>query len=198
MILVSTAIIIASIVAVVLVGAMVALYFVGNNLQKKQMEQREQIDAASQPATLFIIDKKIMPMKDAKLPKVVMDQAPKRYQKAKVPVVKAKIGPQIMTLICDEAIFDDVPQHGEVKVMLSGIYITSVKTLHKKTKQMQQQEAENGKKRKLTLREKILRKQADYQKQLDYEMEAKKSKEEIKKQKAEEKKKRDREKKITV
>ncbi|MBP3808398.1 MAG: hypothetical protein II492_03765 [Eubacterium sp.] len=198
MILVSTAIIIASIVAVVLVGAMVALYFVGNNLQKKQMEQREQIDAASQPATLFIIDKKIMPMKDAKLPKAVMDQAPKRYQKAKVPVVKAKIGPQIMTLICDEAIFDDVPQHGEVKVMLSGIYITSVKTLHKKTKQMQQQEAENGKKRKLTLREKILRKQADYQKQLDYEMEAKKSKEEIKKQKAEEKKKRDREKKITV
>ena len=111
MILVSTAIIIASIVAVVLVGAMVALYFVGNNLQKKQMEQREQIDAASQPATLFIIDKKIMPMKDAKLPKAVMDQAPKRYQKAKVPVVKAKIGPQIMTLICDEAIFDDVPQH---------------------------------------------------------------------------------------
>ena len=198
MILVSTAIIIASIVAVVLVGAMVALYFVGNNLQKKQMEQREQIDAASQPATLFIIDKKIMPMKDAKLPKAVMDQAPKRYQKAKVPVVKAKIGPQIMTLICDEAIFDDVPQHGEVKVMLSGIYITSVKTLHKKTKQMQQQEAENGKKRKLTLRERILRKQADYQKQLDYEMEAKKSKEEIKKQKAEEKKKRDREKKITV
>ena len=198
MILVSTAIIIASIVAVVLVGAMVALYFVGNNLQKKQMEQREQIDAASQPATLFIIDKKIMPMKDAKLPKAVMDQAPKRYQKAKVPVVKAKIGPQIMTLICDEAIFDDVPQHGEVKVMLSGIYITSVKTLHKKTKQMQQQEAENGKKRKLTLHEKILRKQADYQKQLDYEMEAKKSKEEIKKQKAEEKKKRDREKKITV
>ena len=198
MILISTPLIIAIIVAVVLVGAMIALYFVGNNMQKKQMEQREQIDAASQPATLFIIDKKIMPMKDAKLPKVVMDQAPKRYQKAKLPVVKAKVGPQIMTLICDEAIFDDVPQHGEVKVMLSGIYITSVKTLHKKTKQLQQQEAENGKKRKLTLREKILRKQADYQKQLDYEMEAKKSKEEIKKQKAEEKKKRDREKKITV
>ena len=198
MLLLGTGWIIAIIVTVVLTGALIGLYFWGNKLQEKQMEQREQIDAASQPATLFIIDKKIMPMKDAKLPKAVMDQAPKRYQKAKIPVVKAKVGPQIMTLICDEGIFDDVPQHGEVKVMLSGIYITSVKTLHKKTKQMQQQEAENGKKRKLTLREKILRKQADYQKQLDYEMEAKKSKEEIKKQKAEEKKKRDREKKITV
>ena len=198
MILISTGWIVAIIVTVALTGAMVGLYFAGNKLQKKQLEQREQLNSAAQPATLFIIDKKIMPMKDAKLPKAVMDQAPKRYQKAKIPVVKAKVGPQIMTLICDEAIFDDVPQHGEVKVMLSGIYITSVKTLHKKTKQLQQQEAENGKKRKLTLREKILRKQADYQKQLDYEMEAKKSKEEIKKQKAEEKKKRDREKKITV
>jgi hypothetical protein len=198
MILLAKGAIIAIVITVILIGILVALYFWGNKLQEKQLEQREQINAASQSATLFIIDKKIMPMKDAKLPKAVMDQAPKRYQKAKVPVVKAKIGPQIMTLICDEAIFDDVPQHGEVKVMLSGIYITSVKTLHKKTKQMQQQEAENGKKRKLTLREKILRKQADYQKQLDYEMEAKKSKEEIKKQKAEEKKKRDREKKITV
>jgi hypothetical protein len=179
-------------------GILLVMYFVGNKMQKKQIEQREQIEAASQPATLFIIDKKIMPMKDAKLPKVVMDQAPKRYHRAKLPIVKAKVGPQIMTLICDEAIFDDVPSHGEVKVTLSGIYITSVKTLHKKTKKMQQEEAANGKKRKKSLRERLMRKQADYQKQLDYEMANKKSKEEIKQQKAEQKKKREREKKITV
>ena len=167
-------------------------------MQKKQMEQREQINAASQAATLFIIDKKIMPMKDAGLPKSVMDQAPKRYQKAKLPIVKAKVGPQIVTLICDEGIYDDVPQHGEVKAMLSGIYITSVKVLHKSTKKMQQQEAENAPKRKKSFREKMLRKQAEYQKQLDYEIAAKKDKEEAKKKKADEKKKRDREKKITV
>ena len=193
MILVSTAIIIASIVAVVLVGAMVALYFVGNNLQKKQMEQREQIDAASQPATLFIIDKKIMPMKDAKLPKAVMDQAPKRYQKAKIPVVKAKVGPQVMTLICDEGIFDDVPKHGEVKAMLSGIYIISVRAVHKQTRKATEEEASTRKK---TFREKMLGKQADYQKQLDQELANRKAKEEEKKNRAEEKKKRERAKKI--
>ena len=198
MILISTGWIIAIIVTVVLIGVLVALYFVGNNLQKKQMEQREQINAASQPATLFIIDKKIMPMKDAGLPKQVMEQAPKRYQKAKLPVVKAKVGPQIVTLICDEGIYDDVPQHGEVKAMLSGIYITSVKVLHKSTKKMQQQEAENAPKRKKSLREKMLKKQAEYQKQLDYEIAAKKDKQDAKKQKADEKKKRDSEKKITV
>ena len=198
MILLSKIFIISMIIFVVLMGILIVMYFVGNKMQKKQLEQREQIEAASQPATLFIIDKKIMPMKDAKLPKVVMDQAPKRYHRAKLPIVKAKVGPQIMTLICDEAIFDDVPSHGEVKVTLSGIYITSVKTLHKKTKKLQHEEAANGKKRRKGLRERLMRKQADYQKQLDYEMANKKSKEEIKQQKAEQKKKREREKKITV
>ncbi len=197
MILISKAFIIILIVTVVLVAVLIGLYFWGNKLQEKQLEQREQINAASQSATLFIIDKKIMAMKDAKLPKAVMEQAPKRYQKAKIPVVKAKVGPQIMTFICDEGIYDDVPQHGEVKAMVSGIYITSVKTLHKTTKKNMQMEAENPK-RKKSFRERLMRKQADYQKQLDYEIATKKSKEEIKKQKAEEKKKREREKKITV
>ena len=187
----------AIIVTVVLVGIMIALYIFGNKLQAKQMEQREQISAASQPATLFIIDKKIMPMKDAKLPKMVMEQAPKRYQKAKLPIVKAKVGPQIMTFICEEAIYDDVPSHGEVKAMVSGIYITSVRTLHKKTKKMHQEELENAP-RKKSFREKMVSKQAKYQKQLDYEIAVKKTKEEAKKQKAELKKKKEKEKKITV
>lgn len=198
MILISTGWIISIIITVVLIGGLIALYFVGNKMQQKQMEQREQINAASQPATLFIIDKKIMPMKDAGLPKQVMEQAPKRYQKAKLPIVKAKVGPQIVTLICDEGIYDEVPSHGEVKAMLSGIYITSVKVLHKSTKKIQQQEAENQPKRKKSLREKMLKKQAEYQKQLDYEIAAKKDKQDAKKQKADEKKKREREKKITV
>ena len=197
MLLLGTGWIIAIIVTVVLVGIMIALYIFGNKLQAKQMEQREQISAASQPATLFIIDKKIMPMKDAKLPKMVMEQAPKRYQKAKLPIVKAKVGPQIMTFICEEAIYDDVPSHGEVKAMVSGIYITSVRTLHKKTKKMHQEELENAP-RKKSFREKMVSKQAKYQKQLDYEIAVKKTKEEAKKQKAELKKKKKKEKKITV
>ena len=165
--------IIFAIIMVVIIGLLVALYFVGNKMQKQQLSQREQIQAAAQPANLFIIDKKIMPMKDAKLPKAVMDQAPKRYQKAKVPIVKAKVGPQVMTLICDDAIFDSIPKHGEVKAMLSGIYIVSARAVHKQA-----------------------RKQADYQKQLDQELANKKAKEEAKKNKAEEKKKRERAKKI--
>ena len=46
--------------------------------------------------------------------------------------MKAKVGPQIMSLICDEKIFDSVPVKKEVKAVVSGIYITDVKGLHGK------------------------------------------------------------------
>lgn len=193
-----TPLIITLIVLVVLAIAMVVLYFVGNKMQEKQAVQREQINAAAQPATMFVIDKKIMPIKDAQLPKSVMEQMPKRYQRAKMPIVKAKIGPQVLNLICEEAIYDDVPQHGEVKAMLSGIYITDIKVVHKKTKKKMAEEQESSKKQKKTLRQKMISKQAEYQKQLDYEQAVKRNKDEEKKRKAEEKKKREREKKITV
>ncbi|MCM1399300.1 MAG: hypothetical protein NC225_07455 [Clostridium sp.] len=165
------------------------LYKVGDKLQKKQMAQKEQIAEAAQPATMLIIDKKILPLKDANLPKMVMEQTPKRYQKAKLPIVKAKVGPQIMNFICDEAIFEDVPVKGEVKAMISGIYIISVKSVRGR-KNNQPAEEENGKKKKKSFRAKMVAKQAEYQKQLNEELLNKKqnkpkekSKEEIKKEK---------------
>ena len=190
--------IILGIVLGVLIIGMIVLYFVGNKMQKKQLDQKEQINAAAQPVSMFIIDKKIMPVKDAKLPKVVMDQMPKRYQKSKVPVVKAKVGPQVTTLICDDAIFEDVPKHGEVKAMVSGIYLISVKTLHSKTRKMQQQEEldEKGKKKKGNMRTRMMKRQAEYQKQLQEQLENRKTKEAEKEQKAREKKDRERAKKI--
>ena len=186
------------IVLVVLVVVMIVLYVLGNKMQKKQMDQKEQINSAAQPASMFIIDKKIMPLREAKLPKSVVDQLPKRYQRAKVPVVKAKVGPQVTTLICDESIYEDVPKHGEVKAMVSGIYLVGVRTLHSKTRKMQQQEAldEKGRKRKKPMREKMIQRQADYQKQLAVQMENRKTKAEEKEQRAKEKRDREWAKKI--
>ena len=120
------------IVAVILIGGLIALYIVGNKLQKKQSAQKEMMKEQAQPVTMLVIDKKMLPMKDAGLPKMVMEQTPKRYQKAKMPIVKAKIGPQIMNLICDDGIYDQMPVRGEVKAMVSGIYIMSVKNVRGK------------------------------------------------------------------
>ena len=77
-------------------------------------------------------------MKDAGLPQQVMDSANRFAKNTKLPVVKAKIGPQIMTLIADEKIFDSIPVKKEVKATVSGIYITAVKGLHGKTAPVEQ------------------------------------------------------------
>ncbi len=116
----------------VLIIAVVALYFLGRNMQKKQEAQQAQIDAMKQTVSMLIIDKKRMKLKDSGLPQMVIDQTPKFLRGSKLPVVKAKVGPQIMTLISDEKIFDSIPVKKEVKAVVSGIYITDVKGLHGK------------------------------------------------------------------
>lgn len=155
------------IVIVVALAIMFVLYRVGDKLQKKQSAQREQMVEAAQPMNMLIIDKKMPPMKDAGLPKMVMEQTPKRYQKAKLPIAKVKVGPQIMNMICDDAIFDELPTRGEVKAMVSGIYIISVKSVRGKKVA---QEEETGKKKKGNWRTRMRKRQVEMQKQLNAEM----------------------------
>ena len=68
-----------------------------------------------------------MKVKDANMPKMISDQIPKYMKFAKLPIVKAKVGPRVMTLIADEKVFDSLPIKTEVKVAVSGMYITEIK-----------------------------------------------------------------------
>lgn len=120
------------IISIVLVAVMVILYFIGKRMQKKHEEQQAQIEAAKQTVTMLIIDKKKMRLKNSGLPAVVLEQTPKYMRLAKFPVVKVKVGPQILSMICDDAIFDTIPLKKEVKATVSGIYITSVKGIRGK------------------------------------------------------------------
>ena len=124
--------IIALIVLVVFIVLLVILYFVGKKMQKRQDENNAMLQANKQYVTMLIIDKKRMKLKDAGLPQAVLDQTPKALRGSKMPIIKAKIGPQIMSLICDEKIFEDVPVKKEVKAAVSGIYVLEVKGLHGK------------------------------------------------------------------
>ena len=121
------------IVLAVVAAALVAMYFLGKKAQQKQAEQQEMMEAHKQTVSMLIIDKKRMKLKDAGLPQVVLDEAPKLMRGAKLPIVKAKIGPQILSLISDDKIFDDIPDKKEVKAVISGIYILDVKGLHGRT-----------------------------------------------------------------
>ena len=107
----STGMIVMLVILAVLIIALVALYFFGKKAEKKQAEQKAQMDAMAQTMNMLIIDKGKMKLKDAGFPSVV----------------KAKVGPKIMTFMCDAQVFPLVPVKKEVKAVVSGIYITSVR-----------------------------------------------------------------------
>ena len=123
----STLTIVLLVILVVLIAALIALYFFGKKAQKKQEEQQAQIEAAKQTVSMLIIDKKRLPLKESGLPQMVIDQAPKLMRRSKLPIVKAKVGPQIVVLIADNQIYDQIPVKKEVKAVISGIYIMEVR-----------------------------------------------------------------------
>ena len=124
--------IIAIVVLVILIALVVVLYFLGKKAEKRQAEQNAQIEQYKQTVSMLIIDKKRMKITESGLPQSVIDQTPKLMRRAKLPIVKAKVGPQVMSLVADEKIFDMIPVKKEVKAVVSGIYITDVKGLRGK------------------------------------------------------------------
>lgn len=146
--------IVLGIIAIVLAILLVVLYFLGKNLQKKQESQQEAMDAAAQQMNLYIIDMKMMKAMDANLPKMVTEQIPKYMRRAKLPIVKAKVGPRVMSLICDAKVFDTIAPKQEVKATVSGLYITAAKRIRgpivetdpKKRKEQRKQEKKEAKK----------------------------------------------------
>ena len=79
--------------------------------------------------SMLIIDKKRLKLKESGLPQIVIDQTPWYMRRTKIPVVKAKIGPKIQTLISETTIFDSIPVKKEIKAVVSGIYITEIKSV---------------------------------------------------------------------
>ena len=117
------------VILIIVAVAMAVLYFMGRKLEKRQVEQQNLLQAAAQTVTMLVIDKKKLKIKDSNLPKIVQEQTPKYMRWAKIPMVKAKVGPKVTTLLCDEKVFAALPLKTEVKVVISGIYITELKSV---------------------------------------------------------------------
>ena len=123
----STGTIVTIVIVVLLIAGFVGLFFLGRKAQTRQEENQKMLDAAAQQFTIHVIDKKKMKLTEAGFPAEVLESVPKRYRRSKCFVVKAKVGPRVMSLMCDESIYDIVPVKKEVKATISGIYLTGVK-----------------------------------------------------------------------
>jgi len=115
--------IVLAVVAVVLT----VLYFVGRRLKTKADGQQEIINQSKITTSILVIDKKKMRIGNSNLPQVIQDQVPMYLKWRKMPLVKAKIGPKIQTLMCDEKLFKKLPVKKNVKVDLAGMYIIAIK-----------------------------------------------------------------------
>lgn len=113
----------------VVVAGLIVLSIIGRKLQKKSDAAQENIMAGAQYYSIMVIDKKRIKLSQAGFPQIIIDQTPKWLRGRKVPVVKAKIGPKIASLMCDDKVFDKVPVKKEVKALMNGIYIVDVKGL---------------------------------------------------------------------
>ena len=120
------------IITAVVVVLTIVFYILGKRAEKRKAEQDEQVKAMSQTVSMLIIDKKRMKLSEAGLPDSVVNSMPWYGKNSKMPIVKAKVGPKVMTFICDFEVFDQVPVKREVKAQVSGLYITGVKGLHGK------------------------------------------------------------------
>ena len=120
------------IILAVLIVVLIVLYFWGKKLQKRQDESQAQMEATKQTVQIFVIDKKMLPLKQSGLPQIVIDQTPKLMRRSKMPIVKARVQGRIMTLVADQKVFPLIPVGKEVKATVSGIYIMEVRAIRGK------------------------------------------------------------------
>lgn len=118
-----------TIILIVVLVALVIMYFIGKRTQRRQAETEAQLEAMKQVFSILVIDKKMMKLTQSGLPQEVIDQTPFYLRWTKMPIVKAKVGPRIMVLAADRDVWDVLPVKQEVKVEMSGIYITRIKSV---------------------------------------------------------------------
>ena len=120
------------IVAIIVAIICVALYFLNKWAGKKMVEQQDMIQRNKTAASIYVIDKKKEKAANANFPKAVYEQMPKFSRMMKIPLVKAKVGAQIMTLMCDKDVFNALPIKKTIKVEMAGMYIVSMKGMKTK------------------------------------------------------------------
>ena len=110
----------------------VGIYFLNKWAGKRAAQQQDMVAQHKQTVSIYVIDKKKDKITNANFPKAMIDQMPRMGKLMKMPLVKAKVGPQIMTLLCDADVFKALPVKKTVKVEMAGAYIVGMKGMKTK------------------------------------------------------------------
>lgn len=115
------------ILAVVAAGLAAGFIFLRKRMRRRVDEQQSMVNEHKVAASILVLEKRMDKITNANMPKSVINQVPKLYKIKKVPLVKAKVGQQVMDFLCDDAVFDKLPEKKTVRVDLAGIFIAGIK-----------------------------------------------------------------------
>lgn len=114
------------IVIVVLAIAIFLMYRMNRKAMGQMIQAQDFIDQNRTTVQIFVIDKKQEKPSTSNMPKAVFEQMPKKAKMRKANLVRAKVGPQIVTLMCDKPVYNVIPVKKNVKVDLAGMYIVGI------------------------------------------------------------------------
>ena len=114
------------IISVIVVIIIALMYHFGKKNYAKNLEAQSFINQYKTVTPILVIDKRFEKPSPQNLPKYIYEKLPKTSHIRKMPIVKAKVGPQITTLLCDKNVYDVLPSKKTIKVELAGIYISRV------------------------------------------------------------------------
>ena len=114
------------IVSIILAVAVCVIFYVGKKNYAKNIEAQSFINQHKLVTPILLIDKRYDKPSEQNLPKNIYEKLNKTAKLRKMPIVKAKVGPQITTLLCDKNIYDNLAVKKTVKVELAGIYISNI------------------------------------------------------------------------
>lgn len=114
------------IISVIVVIIIALMYHFGKKNYAKNLEAQSFINQYKTVTPILVIDKRLEKPSPQNLPKNIYEKLPKTAHIRKMPIVKAKVGPQITTLLCDKNVYDVLPNKKTIKVELAGIYISRV------------------------------------------------------------------------
>ena len=114
------------IITIVVAVILAILFYLNKKNMGKVVQAQEFIEQNKATVQIFVIDKKLEKPTTANMTKAIYDQLSKTTRMRKMPLVKAKVGPQIVNLMCDKSIYEIMPVKKTIKVELAGIYIVKI------------------------------------------------------------------------
>lgn len=132
----------------IIVCVAVAIFFaftthLGKKRQAQSIEAQSLLDQHKMITPILVIDKRFEKPSPNNMPKSYYDKLPAKSRRNKYGIIKAKVGPQIVTLFCDKNVYDVFIPKKTYKVELSGTIILGIEGMNLEDK------------KKKTMREKI-------------------------------------------